>query len=647
MCGIAGYFLHPGAWHDASALARMTSRLAHRGPDGAGTWTDPSGMVGLGHRRLSILDVSEAGAQPMTSASGRYVLTYNGEIYNFLELRRELEQGGSRFCSHSDTEVMLAAFERWGVGAALRRFRGMFAFAVWDRSEQCLWLARDRVGIKPLYYAETPRGLVFASELRAIHAFGGVADQISAPGLSAYLKYGYIPGSLAIFRGVSKLLPGSLMRAIGGTVCDTAVYWSVDEVARRGTAGPFAGDEAECIAALEGELRRSIREHMVSDVPIGAFLSGGIDSSTVTALMQAESSGRVNTFSIGFAEQAYNEAGFASAVARHLRTHHTELYVSDGDARQVIPELPDIYDEPFSDISQIPTYLVARLARRHITVALSGDGGDELFGGYNRYLFVSRFWKRLELLPLPVRRVLQRLVQWASPGAWDGLFSNVTHFAPWLKAPALPGQKMHKIAALLGARSLQELQDTIVSQWPLPNLLMRQEIVDHASVSMTDLHLHVGDLAASQMLWDMRVYLVDDILTKVDRASMHVGLEVRVPLLDHSVVEMAWRIPSRFKFRDGGGKWILKRLLEKYVPARLFERPKMGFSIPVDEWLRGGLRDWAEALLSRERLEEGGYLRAEPIRAVWAQHLSGRVDRGTSLWTVLMFQAWRERMRQW
>lgn len=647
MCGIAGYYLRPEGRCDVFALERMISRLAHRGPDGAGAWKDPSGDVGLGHRRLSILDLSEAGAQPMVSASGRYVLTYNGEIYNFAHLRRELEQEGFSFRGHSDTEVMLAAFERWGVETAVHHFRGMFAFAVWDRNERLLWLVRDRIGIKPLYYAETADGLVFASELRAIHAFNGTVNKISAPGLCAYLQYGYIPAPLTIFQNVSKLRPGSLLCVSDGFVRGTTSYWNVIDVARGGVAEPIEGDDVECVAVLERELRRSVREHMVSDVPIGAFLSGGVDSSTVTALMQAESSVSVNTFSIGFAEQAYNEAGFASAVARHLGTHHTELYVSERDAQSVIPDLPDIYDEPFSDISQIPTYLLSRLARQHVTVVLTGDGGDELFGGYNRYLFVSCFWRRLALLPLALRRILQLGVRWISPNTWDDLFHRFRYIVPWFKVPALPGQKMYKIASLLGACNLQELQDTFVSQWPAPSLLLHPSFANCKSVIAAELGPHVNDPVASQMLWDMHVYLVDDILTKVDRASMHVGLEARVPLLDHLVIETAWRVPLQYKIRNGSGKWILRRVLEKYVPLHLFERPKMGFGVPIDEWLRGGLRDWAEELLTMERLEEGGYLLAEQIRAAWTQHLGGRVNRGTSLWTILMFQAWRDRMRQW
>lgn len=647
MCGIVGVFPRRGRSVDKTSLEKMTCRLAHRGPDGAGTWVDPTGCVGLGHRRLSVLDLSEAGAQPMRSTSSRYVITYNGEIYNFPALRRELEASGNTFRGHSDTEVALAAFEQWGVEKALIRFNGMFAFGVWDSSERRLWLVRDRLGIKPLYYAQTGFGLIFASELRALLAYGGVETEFSEHGLSAYLQYGYIPGPLSIFRSVHKLLPGNILCAADGVIRENHAYWSVDDVARRGVNQPLEGDDAESVAALEAALRQSVRRQMVSDVPVGAFLSGGIDSSTVTAIMQAESSAAINTFSIGFTEKSYNEAEFASAVAKYLGTRHTELYVSDVDAQRVIPELPDIYDEPFSDISQIPTYLVSRLARQYVTVALSGDGGDELFGGYNRYMFVSRFWRQLGILPLPVRRFMQRRIQSVSPSAWDSLFETARRLVPSLSVPSLPGQKMHKVAALLGSQTLQQLQDLIVSQWPEPNQLLRRGASAEGSAVLPALHSRFDDPVASQMLWDTHVYLADDILTKVDRASMHVGLEARVPLLDHTFVELAWRIPMSRKLRDGVGKWIMRRVLETFVPQHLFERPKMGFSVPIDQWLRGSLREWADSLLAKDRLEDGGYLHAEPIRTAWSAHLAGSVDRGTSLWTVLMLQAWRERLRGW
>lgn len=583
----------------------------------------------------------------MISASGRYVLTYNGEIYNFPHLRHVLERDGFSFRGHSDTEVILAAIERWGVVDAVRHFHGMFAFALWDRNEHVLWLARDPLGIKPLYYAELPCGLVFASELRPIYAFDSAVGEVSLEGLSAYFHYGYIPAPLTIFQNVSKQLPGTLLRIKGGTVCNAVTYWNLRDVARRSIEEPLGEDEYECMAVLEKRLRHAVRQHLISDVPIGAFLSGGIDSSTVTALMQAESSVRVNTFSIGFLEPAYNEAGFASAVAQYLGTCHTELYVSEKDALNIIPKLPDIYDEPFSDISQIPTYLLAHMARQHVTVALSGDGGDELFGGYDRYLFIARFWRNLAIIPLTVRRALQRILLRISPDTWDSLFQALRRVAPWFKTPALPGQKMHKVSALLGAGNLLELQKMLVSQWLNPSLLMYRPLSNYKHAGTDDLRMYVNDPCASQMLWDMLVYMVDDILTKVDRASMHVGLEVRVPLLDHSVVEVAWRIPMQYKIRNGSGKWILRRILEKYIPPHLFERPKMGFSVPIDDWLRGDLREWADALLTRERLEGDGYLQADIIRDVWAQHLNGDVNRGTALWTILMFQAWRERMRRW
>lgn len=647
MCGITGVMLKPGARVDPTLLERMTTRLAHRGPDGSGTWISGDGAVGLGHRRLSILDLSAAGAQPMTSPSGRYTIAYNGEIYNFQELRRELQDRGVAFRGHSDTEVMLAAFEQWGIEKALGKCIGMFAFGLWDASAGWLCLARDRIGIKPLYYAETDKGLVFASELRAIHTFTGSSLEIAQEGLAEYLRYGYVPGPLSIFRGVKKLLPGFLLEAERGIIKETRPYWNLDEVASAGDAAPFDGDEGACIVELETRLRSAVRRHMVSDVPIGVFLSGGIDSSTVTALMQTECADRVSTFSIGFRERGYNEADHAATVARHLHTHHTELYVSEQDAQEVIPEIPEIYDEPFADVSQIPTYLVSRLARQSVTVVLSGDGGDELFGGYNRYLFVASFWSRLRWVPLSARRLLARFLGSIRPSHWDGLFRMASALAPRKGLVSLPGQKVHKVAALLKARSVVELQENIVSQWPLPEQLLQGAPDQRNNARLHDAGAAVKDPVARQMLWDMHTYLVDDILTKLDRASMRVGLEARVPLLDHTVVELAWRIPIRYKIRDGEGKWILRRVLEKYVPPAIFERPKMGFSIPIDEWLRGALRDWAETYLSEKRLQEAGYLNAPVIRRSWEQHLSGRANRGWPLWTVLMFETWRERVAQW
>jgi asparagine synthase (glutamine-hydrolysing) len=647
MCGIAGAVVSPGCSIDPQRLEAMTAVIAHRGPDGAGLWIAPDGRVGLGHRRLSIIDLSPAGAQPMVSRSGRYVVTFNGEIYNCTVLRAELEAAGESFRGHSDTEVMVAAFERWGVVATLPRLSGMFAIGVWDAVDETLWLARDRAGIKPLYYSAGHDGLVFASELRPLVLWRGTVPAISAEALAEYLRLGYVPGPLSIFEGIFKLPPGCLLGYRLGELQAPQQYWSLTEVVRSGRADTIT-DEAEAIDALDATLSAAVRSHMMADVPLGAFLSGGIDSSTVVALMQRQSGQAINTYSIGFHEQGYDEARHAAAVAHHLGTQHTELYVTDADARSVIPLLPDIYDEPFADASQIPTLLVSRLARTQVTVALSGDGGDELFGGYNRYVFVARFWQRLQRLPLPLRRLMAGVLSTPAPGAWDMLFRWLGCVLPNRLVPALPAQKMARVASILPAQSLLALHARLVAQWPEPAALLAPRWVHD--------HPHWGgrleaadglESAELQMLWDAESYLVDDILTKVDRATMRVGLEARVPLLDHSVIELAWRIPQRMKIRDGQGKWLLRQVLYRDVPAAMMDRPKMGFSVPVAAWLRGPLRAWAEPLLEPDRLKREGHFNPDVVRQTWTRHQEGRVDASGPLWTVLMFQLWHERLQSW
>jgi asparagine synthase (glutamine-hydrolysing) len=628
-------------------LQRMTDALARRGPDGEGHWFSEDGQVGLGHRRLSIIDLSAHGAQPMASASGRYILSYNGEIYNYLSLRDELAQNGYLFQGHSDTEVIVAGCDHWGLEATVSRLAGMFAMAVWDRREKTLSLVRDRIGIKPLYYSLIDGALVFASELRPIVAWRKSLPDISLRGLAEFLRLGYVPCPLSIFEGVHKLPPATILSFGEGRVTGPRPYWSVSETVVRGFAHQRM-DEAEVLDELDTRLGDIVSQHMISDVPLGAFLSGGVDSSTVTALMQARSAKSVKTFSIGFEDVAYNEANYAADVASHLGTDHTELYVSESDALAVVPSLPDIYDEPFADISQIPTYLVARLARQRVTVSLSGDGGDELFGGYNRYLFVSNFWNRLSRVPRPLLRLAASGIAAPSPAAWDAAFRWLGPVLPQKLRPALAGQKMQKVASVLSSASLHELQSRLIAQWPHPEVVMAPA---HQAAACSGLPppSQVPDIpaAAQQMAWDTSTYLVDDILTKVDRATMRVGLEARVPLLDHRMVEFAWEIPMTMKFKDGSGKYILKRLLERYVPRNLFERPKMGFGIPVDSWLRGPLKEWASAYLLAESNPDNDYLDRGVIAATWKEHLSGKVDRGGPLWTVLMFDIWLQKARQW
>lgn len=647
MCGIAGVVVSRNKTIDRTRLEAMTNVIAHRGPDGSGLWVSPNGRVGLGHRRLSIIDLSPAGAQPMHSMSSRYTVSFNGEIYNFAPLREELEHQGTAFRSHSDTEVILAACDMWGVRQALTRLTGMFALAIWDKQEQSLYLARDRIGIKPLFYTVSGGELSFASELRPLVTWRGSLPPISAQGLTEFLRLGYVPSPLSIFEGFQKLPPGTFITFQHGNASAPQAFWLYVNAVSASMEDTFV-DDVEALDALDHQLRETIASHMVSDVPLGAFLSGGIDSSIVVALMQAQSSRPVKTFSIGFNESAYNEAVHAASVASYLGTEHTELYVTDADARAVIPSLPDIYDEPFADASQIPTFLVSQLARNHVTVALSGDGGDELFAGYNRYIFVSAFWKRLQVLPVGIRKLAAIAFSTPSPAAWDELFRRLEPILPKSLVPALPGQKMHKIAAILPSASLLALHSRLVAQWVNPQSVLRHEWRGNGVFWQSLLNEDPSMPAAmQQMIWDAQTYMVDDILTKVDRASMRVGLEARVPLLDHRMVEFAWRIPLSMKLRDGSGKWLLKQLLYRYVPREIVERPKMGFSVPIDAWLRGSLREWAEIYLANDRLKDEGYFDTRIIRQTWEQHVKGEIDNGGPLWTVLMFQVWLDRASKW
>jgi asparagine synthase (glutamine-hydrolysing) len=671
MCGITGFWsAEPGDEREMPAQGgRMNDQLAHRGPDDAGVWVDAAAGIVLASRRLAIVDLSPAGHQPMVSASGRFVIAYNGEVYNFGELRRELETAGRPFRGHSDTEVMLAAVEEWGLECALGKFLGMFAFALWDRRERALHLVRDRLGIKPLYYGWAGKSLLFGSELKALRAHPGFRREVDRDALGLYLKYNYIPQPFSIYRGIQKLPPGCLLtlRASGlapGSLPVPAPYWSARDAAERGAREPFGGSEPEGVEELDRLLRDAVRLRMIADVPLGAFLSGGIDSSTVVALMQAQSSRPVKTFTIGFREDRFNEAEHARAVAAHLGTEHTELYVTPAEAQAVIPRLPDLYDEPFADSSQVPTYLVSALARRHVTVSLSGDGGDELFGGYNWYVLGEAAWKRLGWMPLVMRRGLARGIKFWRRETYD-------RYAPWLSRwlnrfgrPGLVGEKMHKIAALLSSSGPEEVYRYMVSHWKQP----AGAVVGARDVAtvLTDRAqwARLPEFVARMMFFDLVAYLPDDILAKVDRASMGVSLEARVPLLDHRVVEFAARLPLAWKIRpaarphgsfdaprqgitgnEGQGKWLLRQVLYRYVSRELVERPKRGFILPIAEWLRGPFRDWAEDLLSAERLEQEGFFYPAPVRQLWTEHLAGREGGHESLWALLMFQAWLARQK--
>jgi len=644
MCGIAGFIDLASATPPDRLVAtvrRMALSLRHRGPDDEGAWIEAEAGVALGHRRLSIQDLSPAGHQPMESKEGRYVLAYNGEIYNFAELRAELNAQGIAFRGHSDTEVMVEAIAAWGLAATLRRLVGMFAFALWDRKTRTLNLVRDRLGIKPLYWAHQGGLFLFASELKALRAHPDFHADINRNALPSFLRHNYIPAPHSIYRETFKLEPGKMLtfRLDGKPVVST--WWDLREIAGEAVASRSEMATEEAVEALDGLLRDAVKQRMVADVPLGAFLSGGIDSSTVAALMQAQSRQPVRTFTIGFHEKAYDEAKDAKKVAAHLGTQHTELYVAPQDALDVIPKLPQLYDEPFADSSQIPTFLVSELTRRHVTVALSGDGGDELFAGYNRYFWAEALWRKLQFLPRPMRQSAAAMIRTVSPTDWNRMFGLLP---PRLR-PRLAGDKFHKLADLLALSDCDVLYRRLLTHWEEPASLVRGGEELTGILWDESVATEFPDFTERMQFLDTVTYLPDDILTKVDRASMGVGLEARVPLLDHRVVEFAWRLPGAMKVRKGQGKWLLRQVLGRYVPKALIERPKMGFGVPIDSWLRGPLRDWGEALLDERRLREEGFFDPAPIRAKWDAHQQGKRNWQYHLWDVLMFQAWLEQSR--
>ena len=653
MCGFTGYF--SGQWPGEQALprlARMTATLTHRGPDSDGHWLDADAGIALGHRRLAIVDLSPAGAQPMQSPCGRYVIAFNGEIYNHGVLRTELDKLGrvGAWRGHSDTETLLAGFEAWGIQATVERAVGMFAFAVWDRQARTLTLGRDRLGEKPLYYGWQGQGasavFLFGSELKALRTHPAFAATIDRDALCLYMRHMAVPSPHSIYQGIRKLPPGTLL-TVSRQLPDAQplAYWSGVAVAERGVAQPFTGTPDQAVNALELLLKDAVRQQMMADVPLGAFLSGGIDSSTVVALMQAQSARPVKTFTIGFNEEGFNEAVHAKAVAAHLGTDHTELYVTPDQAMAVIGRLPDLYDEPFADSSQIPTFLVSQMARQQVTVSLSGDAGDELFCGYNRYSLTASLWSKLSQLPLPLRRAAAWGLTRLSPQAWSRLAAHTPLARRW----AGLGDKVHRGAGVMASRTAGELYLRMVSNWedPASVVLGGRE---PATVLTGDAPALAGlSNVERMMVLDMLTYLPDDILTKVDRAAMGVSLETRVPFLDHRVVEFAWQLPLHYKLRQENGfqttKWALRQVLYRHVPQVLIERPKMGFGVPIDSWLRGPLRDWAEDLLGEQRLRREGYFNPAPIRQKWAEHLSGQRNWQSPLWSVLMFQAWLEANR--
>ena len=635
MCGIAGV-LDPTSARDRlerNAIA-MSDSIAYRGPDDHGLWSDPEAGIALTHRRLSIVDLSPAGHQPMVSADGRFIITYNGEVYNFQEMRPELEARGIRFRGHSDTEVMLEAFAAFGIATTVKRLIGMFTIGVWDRRERTLTLVRDRLGIKPLYWAKFGDLFLFGSELKALRAHPGWTPRTNRAAVAAFMRHNCIPAPHTIYEGVHKLEPGTILTLRPGGEPQTTRFWDARAIAQAGLANPLDANDAELTDRLEALLRDAVGRRMVADVPVGAFLSGGVDSSAVVALMKAANAGPVRTYTIGFELPGFDETADAAAVARHLGTDHTELTVIAKEARDVIPKLTDMYDEPFADSSQIPTHLVSAMTRRHVTVALSGDGGDELFGGYNRYQLASGHLRSLALLPRPLRRALAAMLTAVPADRW----SQVLSFIPARQV----GDKLHKLATTLRADSDADLYRRLVTHWE-PEQIVPGAAEPRGLLWDTQVERDFPGLLERMQFLDLVTYLPDDILTKVDRASMAVALEARVPLLDHRVVEFAWRIPRQTLMRDGSGKWPLRQVLYRHVPRELIERPKTGFAIPLGEWLRGPLREWAEALLSEKRLRDGGLLDVANVRRTWAEHLSGRHNWQYLLWDVLMLEAWRER----
>ncbi len=641
MCGIAGFWQKKRRALDPQRiLSVMGATLVHRGPDDAGFFCDNSAGVGFAFRRLSIVDLSPAGHQPMTSSSQRFVIIFNGEIYNFEEIRAELGPGYS-WKGHSDTEVALEAIERWGLVAAVQRFVGMFAITLWDSKKRELHLVRDRLGIKPVYYGRVEGDFVFASELKAIHQYPGFAGQVDRDSLALFMRHNYVPAPHSIYKDIHKLEPGCIL-TLSASDADPVNhrFWSASEIAREGVRSRAIATDAELIEQLEQKLMDAVRLRMIADVPLGAFLSGGIDSSTIVALMQSQSSRPIKTFTIGFHEDGFNEAQHAKQIAGHLGTDHTELYVTAEEAMKVVPELPSMYDEPFADSSQIPTFLVSRLARQSVTVSLSGDGGDELFAGYNRYSVINSLWKRLKWFPSPVRKTAASMITTISPSKIDSIYGWVQPVVPKRKRLAAVGDKAHKLAQILDMNGPHAIYLRALSQWTDTAEVVPGSCEPDTVLKFIQDAAWLPTLEELMMLTDTVNYLPDDILTKVDRASMAVSLEARVPILDHRVVEFAWKLPMHLKVRDGVSKWILRQVLYKYVPKNLIDRPKMGFGVPIDSWLRGPLRPWADELLSEEALQRHGLFNAKIIQARWHEHLSGGRNWQYSIWTVLMFQDW-------
>ena len=645
MCGFTGFIdLNKLSTEPYGVLRKMGDKLAHRGPDDNGEWYDSNFAVGMAHRRLSIIDLSSAGHQPLISSSGRYIISFNGEIYNHLDLRDDLKQNHNKtkWKGHSDTETLLACFDVWGVKKSIERVIGMFAFAVWDNKENVIILGRDRVGEKPLYYGWQNNTFFFGSELKSFKPHPAFKGEINREAISLFFRHNYIPCPHSIYKGISKLKPGNLLIVSSTNRTPKIIpYWSSTKIIVDGLKNQFNGTPEDAVTELETLILKSVSQQMISDVPLGAFLSGGIDSSVIVAAMQEQSSKPIKTFTIGFNEGGFNEAIYAKSVAEHLGTDHTELYVTHNDALNVIPNLPLLYCEPFSDSSQIPTYMVSQLAKKNVTVSLSGDGGDELFCGYNRYQMTNDLWKKICKFHPKIRDFFAKSITMVSPKDWD----NISSYIPRLRKYNNFGDKLHKGAGVLGSQSISELYLGLVSHSRNPSELVINGAEPETLLTQNPSYLDQLNEVERMMALDLITYLPDDILVKVDRASMGVSLESRVPFLDHRIIEFSWRLPMSLKMNYGQSKWVLRQMLYKYVPKNLIERPKMGFGVPIDIWLRGPLRDWAEELLDEDRLFKEGYLNPKPIRKLWDDHMNGHRNMQYSLWNILMFQAWLEQER--
>ncbi len=650
MCGIAGFIDSSHSFKNSQEVLRdMAYTLAHRGPDASGIWFHEPTYMGMAHTRLKIIDCTDAAAQPMHSQSGRFTLVFNGEIYNFQELRDELGTLGVTFRSHSDTEVLLAAVETWGVQGAARRAVGMFAFAVHDALERMLHLVRDRIGIKPLYFGWIGQGdarvFAFASELKAIVCVPNFERAVDRAALADYFQFLYVPAPRTIWKGISKLAPAHIMSINVDTgETQTAMYWNARAIAERGVAEPFIGTDAQAEDALLTRVRSAVEAHMVADVPVGAFLSGGIDSTLVTAVMQSISPRPIRTFTVGFQDTQSDERMHATNIAKHLKTEHTNVQVSAHELRDGIPLLAQMFDEPFADSSQLPTYLISRAARQHVTVALSGDGGDELFAGYNRHRMMDHVWPALQKIPAPLRTTAALMIRMFSTKQLDVVGKFAKPILPNALRTSQFGDHLHKLASLAKCKEWTDAYVALVSAWNDPAKL----VIDSRPETTRADPIQQANMpdALRAMQWiDQTTYLVDDILTKVDRASMAASLETRVPLLDHRLVEFAWTLPADMKVRNGQGKWILRQALNTFVPAPLMDRPKMGFAIPLESWLRGPLQDWASDLLDERRVRDQGFLNADVVTNEWNQLCAGGGGHKHKAWALLMWMAWVEHWR--